>query len=514
MTDYTHEIVDWIRYHALNQPEKLAQVDLASGRKFTYAQMHDRVGRIAGMLKAHGIRRGDRVGFLALNSTDIMDFIFATWRIGGISLALNFRLTPGELEFIVNDAAPDFMLVDDVFTETAEALKSMTDVKHWMRFDGIGGDTEFEQALAKAEPVLEMEELQPDDQCMLMYSSGTTGQPKGVIITHGMMLWTAINVQIGVGFTSESVNMSFMPLFHIGGLNVFAVPAAYAGGTSVIMRIVDVGAVLDTINDPDLGVTHFLGVPAIYNGLRQHPKMETTDFSRIEAAFAGAEAVPVELLKWWRGKGIVVQEGWGMTENCASGTLFRKDDPIEKLGSAGRIGMHSAAKIVREDGSEASRGEAGELWVRGKAVTPGYWNRPEANAECFVNGWFKTGDIARQDEDGYFYIEDRVKDMYISGGENVYPAEVENTLYELPQISEVAVIGLPDEKWGEAGCACVVLKKDQTLTLEEVLTHCKGKLATYKQPAHMVMMSALPRNATGKVLKYQLREKAPEMLAG
>ncbi len=512
MPDYTHEVVDWIGFHAAAQPDKLAQIDLASGRRFTYLQMHDRVGRIAAVLKAHGVKKGDRVGFLALNSTDIMEIIFATWRIGAVSLALNFRLTAEELEFIINDAAPSIIFIDDVFAETADALKQITSVGHWMRFDGVGGDTEFERAIKDAAAILEMIELATDDMCLLMYSSGTTGRPKGVIVTHGMMLWSAVNCRAGVGFTEQSVNLSFMPLFHIGGLNVFACPAAYAGGTSVIMRIVDASAILETINDADIGVTHFLAVPAIYNGLRQHPKIESTDFSRVEAALAGAEAVPVELVKWWIDKGLIIQEGYGMTETAASSTLLRRDEIPHKLGSAGCAGMHGKMAIFRDDGTPAPRGEPGELWVCGPTITPGYWNRPEANKECFVDGWFKTGDIARQDEEGYFYIEDRLKDMYISAGENIYPAEIENVLYEMQEIAEVAIIGIPDEKWGEAGCACVVFRQEKNLDLADLVAHCKGRLATYKQPTHMLVLDELPRNATGKVLKYQLRQSVPKKL--
>ncbi len=512
MSDYAFEVVDWIKYHAAIQPEKIAQIDLGSGRQYTYPQMHDRVSRIAGILQAHGIKKGDRVGFYGLNSTDIMDIVFATWRLGGISLALNFRLTASELEYIVNDAAPDFMFVDDVFRETAEELKKLTSVKNWMSFDGMGGDTEFERAIAAATPVEEMVPLEKTDQCMLMYSSGTTGKPKGVIITHGMMLWSAVNTKGFAELNHDAVALAFMPLFHIGGFNVFAAPIAYCGGTSVIMRIVDVGVVLDTIDDAELGVTHFLGVPAIFNGMRQHPKALTTDYSRIKAAYAGAEAVPVDLVKWWIDHGLIVQEGYGMTETAASTLLLTKDSIPEKLGSAGRPGMHMDIGVFREDGTRADPDEIGELWLRGPTITPGYWNKPEETKESFVNGWFKTGDLARQDADGFFYIEDRVKDMYISGGENVYPAEVENILYELPQIAEVAVIGVPNEQWGEIGCAVIVLKKDATLTLEEIGAHCEGRLAKYKHPAHMVTMSMLPRNATGKVLKFQLRQSVPKEL--
>ena len=507
MTDYNYEVVDWVKGHASIQPDGLAMVDLASNRRYSYDDMHERVARVAGLLKARGVKKGDRVGFLALNSTDVLEIIFATWRLGAVSLALNFRLTPNELEYIVNDATPDVIFLDEVFAPVGEALKGMTKVKHWISFDGVGGDTEYEQEIASASPVYDMqEELFVQDQCLLMYSSGTTGKPKGVIITHGMMMWSGINAKSFSDVSHKSVNLCFMPLFHIGGLNVFASPVVYSGGTNIIMRMVDTGAILDCIDNPEIGVTHFLAVPAIYNGLKEHPKAETTDYSRVQAALAGGEAVPANLVKWWVEKGLYVQEGFGMTETAASTTLLGKEDIPRKIGSAGKIGMHGAMLIADQDGKEVPVGEVGELCLKGVCITPGYWNRDDANEDGFRNGWFRTGDLARIDEEGFLYIEDRVKDMYISGGENVYPAEVENALGTMAQISEVAVIGVQDDRWGETGCACVVLKRDCSLSLEEVQTHVMTTLARYKHPNHLHVVDALPRNATGKVLKYQLRD--------
>lgn len=497
-------IIDWIGHNAVNRPEKTATLELPSGRSQSYAQMHDRVGRTAAWLSSLGVGKGDRVGVLALNSSDTLDIIFATWRIGAVHLALNFRLTPSELDYIIGNAEPHVLIFDQELQETVDSLTVAVD--HLIDMNGQGGDSTFDSSIVDQTPVLSMIELEPDDQCMLMYSSGTTGLPKGVIITHRMMLWAQFNGGAPMDCTSDMVSLTVMPLFHIGGLQVFTCPALFAGGVAIVMRNFDPGATLDAFDNAEYGITHFLGVPAIFNALRDHPKNPQTDFSRLKALIAGAEAVPEALVNWWYERGVVIQEGYGMTENTASCCILGRDDVPARVGSAGKALRHIQIKIVREDGTEAEPGESGELWCRGPVVTPGYWRREEADAETFVDGWLRTGDIGSCDAEGFIYIEDRLKDMYISGGENVYPAEIENVLYQLKEIREVAVIGVPDERFGETGCAVVALQDGATLTAAEIIEHCRGLLARYKQPNHVVFTDALPRNATGKVLKFELRQ--------
>jgi fatty-acyl-CoA synthase len=496
-------IVDWIAHNAANLPHKTATIELPSQRRRSYAEMHDRVGRIARWLIDLGVQRGDRVGVLAPNSIDTMEIVFATWRIGAVHLALNFRLTAGELDFIIGNAEPKVVIYDAELTGTVEALS--VPVEHLVETEGQGGDSDFEARTAAADPIPDMVSVEPDDLCMLMYSSGTTGRPKGVMITHGNMIWAQVNAGAPMRCTEDMVGLAVMPLFHIGGLQVFTAPALFAGGTAVIMRSFDPGATLDAFSDRELGITHFLGVPAIFNALRDHPKNPGADLSGLQMVLAGAEAVPEALVRWWGERGVVIQEGYGMTENVASCCVLGRDDVTRKAGSCGKPLRHIELKIAREDGSAAAPGESGEIWCRGPVVTPGYWKRDDANAEAFVDGWFRTGDIGSIDADGFFYVEDRLKDMYISGGENVYPAEIENVLYELDAIREVAVIGVPDERWGETGCAVVALQDQADLTVEDILAHCRPKLARFKQPARVVFVDALPRNATGKVLKFELR---------
>ena len=510
-TDYA--VVDCIAHHAGSTPDKLAMVELPSGRRYSYAQMHGRISRLAGHLRALGIGSGDRVGFLALNTTDILDLVFATWRIGGIAVALNFRLTAEELGFILADSGPRIIVHDRDMRETVDALKAGFDNLTWIETAGDGSDSAFETAIAQCrEPVEERVPQALHDHCMLMYSSGTTGRPKGVIITHGMLHFSfAAGVGPGQG-SQNSVSLAVMPLFHIAAMNVSCLPALTTGATTVVMRVFEPGAVLAVLGDREMAISHFFAVPAAFNALRQHPGAEATDLSRLVTVLSGAETVPPPLVAWWSERGVLIQEGFGLTETAGQGCLLAKQDVVDKIGSAGKPLIHSRMKIVKNDGTDAGPDETGEIWIKGAVVTPGYWKRPEATAGAFVDGWFRTGDIGRRDSEGYYYVEDRLKDMYISGGENIYPAEIEGVLYGMEDIAEVAVIGVSDGTWGQVGCAAVVPKSGRGIDLAAISGFCDGRLAKYKHPAHLVLLEALPRNATGKVLKFRLREMVPARL--
>ena len=503
----TDTVVDWVSHHARTTPSKVATIDLASGRRHTYQDLDDRVGRIAGFLRATGIGKGDRVGLIAMNSTDILDIIFATWRVGAVHLALNFRLTAAELAFIVGDAAPELIFCDQAFAGLKNALEPQNPELRWVELDGVGGDTEFEAAIAAATPVGTMVEQKPSDQAMLMYSSGTTGRPKGVVITHGMVMAAVINEAINFEAGRNTVSYAVMPLFHIGAMMGFSVPAMFFGATALVERVFEPGAMIRNLTSEEYGVTHFLALPGIYNAMKMHPDCNTADFSRIVIAAGGAEPMPEPVLRWWYQHGVPIVEVYGMTETTGLACSLLREDVPHRIGSAGKPALFTEMKIMKSDSEEAASGEQGEIWMRGANITTAYWRRPEADAEAFVDGWLRSGDIGRRDEEGYITIEDRIKDMYISGGENVYPAEVESVLYMLPEVAEAAVIGVPDPKWGESGCAVVVLKPGAGLDLETVKRHCQGHLARYKHPSRLEIRDALPRNATGKILKFILRDE-------
>jgi fatty-acyl-CoA synthase len=297
-----------------------------------------------------------------------------------------------------------------------------------------------------------------------------------------------------------------LPLFHTGGLNCYTNPVLHAGGTVLIMRQFDPALALKLISDPAQGINVFFGVPSIYQFMAQHPAFEAADFSRLIVGGVGGAPMPVPLLQVWETRGVALQQGYGMTETSPAVLALDREDAARKAGSAGKPVLHTEVRVVRPDGTDCAVGELGELWVKGPNITPGYWNRPDANKSSFTEGWLHTGDATRVDEEGFYYIVDRWKDMYISGGENVYPAEVENVLHQLPAIAEAAVIGVSDAQWGEVGMAIVAVKPGRSLTEAEIVAHCAKNLARFKCPRLIRFVDALPRNATGKIHKPTLRK--------
>ena len=495
---------DWIAHFGRRTPDKIAAVDLASQRRLSYAQFDARISLLATHLRDKlKVARGDRVAVLALNTTDTLEVQFACFRIGAVFLPLNTRLTVPELQFIVGDASPKVMIHDTDLAEVALSVAKLCGVSSALRL-GPGGS--YEAALAASKPLDIAETVTLDDISTIMYTSGTTGQPKGAIITHGMTFWNCVNLGGPAYISPSSVLLTVLPLFHTGGLNCYTNPVLHAGGTVLIMRAFDPASALQLISDPSHGINQFFGVPAIYQFMSQHASFATADFSRLVIGGVGGAPMPVPLLKVWEARGVALQQGYGMTETSPAVLTLDKEDAARKAGSSGKPVLHTEVRIVRPDGSDAEVGELGELWVRGPNVTPGYWNRPDANASSFTDGWLHTGDATRIDEEGFYYIVDRWKDMYISGGENVYPAEVESVLHQLSAVAEAAVIGIPSEQWGEVGMAIVAIKPGHTLGPEEIHAHCQANLARFKCPRLIEFVDALPRNATGKIHKPTLRK--------
>ena len=496
---------DWIAHHARIAGADVATVDLHENRTLTYGELDTRIGRLATWLRGAGVTRGDRAAILAQNCTDFFELQFACGRLGAIFVPLNWRLTVPELSFIVGDAAPKVLIHDIEFVETAAALARV--VPGLTLLARAGAHSDYEAALAQSQPLAQPEPVTHDDVSTIMYTSGTTGRPKGAMITHGMTFWNVINLGGLSEVNNASVFLAVLPLFHTGGLNCYSNPVFHAGGKVLVPRAFDPGQTLRMFADPSVGLTHFFGVPAHYQFLLQHPDFERTDLSRLKVAGVGGAPMPVPLLQAWIARGVALIHGYGMTETSPSVLCLGRRDAARKIGSAGQPVLHTETRVVDAQGNDVPRGEMGELWVRGPNVTPGYWNRPEANRGSFTDGWLHTGDAARVDDEGYYYIVDRTKDMYISGGENVYPAEVESVLYQIAQLAEAAVIGVPDERWGEVGKAIVAVKPGQVLTEQQILDHCSENLARFKLPRFIEFVQALPRNATGKVHKPTLRQQ-------
>jgi fatty-acyl-CoA synthase len=496
---------DWIAHFGRRTPDKLAAIDLASGRQFSYAQFDARISHLAAHLRDRlNIKRGDRIAVLALNTTDTLEVQSACGRIGAVFLPLNTRLTLPELQYIVGDAAPSLIIHDAELADVALSLAKLCNVVSVLL---LGPGCSYEAAIANSKPLDKAEVVMLDDISTIMYTSGTTGQPKGAIITHGMTFWNCVNLGGPAYISPSSVLLTVLPLFHTGGLNCYTNPVLHAGGTVLIMRAFDPALALQLISDPSRGINVFFGVPSIYQFMAQHPAFATSDFSRLVIGGVGGAPMPVPLLKVWEERGVALQQGYGMTETSPAVLTLDREDARRKAGSSGKPVLHTEVRIVKPDGSEAGVGELGELWVRGPNVTPGYWNRPDANQSSFTDGWLHTGDATRIDEEGFYYIVDRWKDMYISGGENVYPAEVENVLHQLAAIAEAAVIGVPHEQWGEVGMAIVAVKSGHAVNEAEIHAHCAANLARFKCPRLIRFVDALPRNATGKIHKPTLRSE-------
>ena len=499
---------DWLAHHRASRPDKEGVRELASQRRFSYGELDRRADAMAGWLASQGVARGDRVALLAHNGVEYFDLQFGCGRRAAIAVLLNWRLTVPELEYILNDSAPLLLVHDVEFTEAAQALQQRCKIPQLLCIDKHNPASAYEAALAaQAGQPARRELLTHDDVVTIMYTSGTTGHPKGAMITHGMNFWNCTNLGTPSGVGKDTVHLSVLPLFHTGGLNCYSNPVLHAGGTVVIMRSFDPGHALRVIGDPAEQITHFFGVPAPYQFMLQHAEFPTTDLSRLRSAGVGGAPCALPILQGWADRGVNLMQGFGMTETSPACIFLEPADALRKLGSTGKALMHTEARIVNDDGADCGPDEIGELWVAGPNITPGYWNRPDATAGAFAGRWLKTGDAARRDSEGFYYIVDRWKDMYISGGENVYPAEVENVLYQLPQVAEAAVIGVPSDKWGETGLAVLALKPGQTLDKATVLAHCADRLARFKQPHDIAIVPVLPRNATGKVLKRELRKQ-------
>jgi fatty-acyl-CoA synthase len=498
---------DWIGHHAANRPVHEAVRELATGRSFTYADLDRRIDAMAAHFAALGIGRGERVAVLAHNGVEFFDVQFACARTGAICVLLNWRLTVSELEYILTDSSPMLLVHDVEFADAAEQLQGRCSIDSLLTIDGGTPDSPYEAALAAGsdrQPV-ERITLTHDDVVTIMYTSGTTGLPKGAMITHGMNFWNCVNLGIPAGIGIDTVHLNVLPLFHTGGLNCYSNPVLHAGGTVVLMRQFDPGETLRVLGDPEQGITHFFAVPAPYQFMMQHPDFADTDLTRLRIAGVGGAPCALTIMEGWTERGVQLAQGFGMTETSPAAIFLDPGDALRKIGSTGKALMHTEYRIVNEQGDDCAPDEVGELWVAGPHITPGYWNKPEATASSFDGRWLKTGDAARVDDEGFVYIVDRWKDMYISGGENVYPAEVENVLYQLPQVAEAAIIGVPSERWGESGLAVIALKPGAELDRQTVQEHCAERLAKFKVPSDIAIVEALPRNATGKVLKRELR---------
>lgn len=488
--------LDWLSRWATYAPDRVALVDADTNREWTWRQLFSSALRLSRLLEASGVKRGDRVAVLAGNEVGFIPLFFAVTRLGATLVPINFRLAAREIDHILSDSQPSLFIHSSVFGDTVSKLAPIAAMKR--SFEALEQDAStFSDAPS---PFLATQH----DACMVLYTSGTTGAPKGALITHAMVFWNSVSTGLRLDLTQQDVTVSFLPFFHTSGWHVLNTPFLHRGARIVFLKKFDAERILSLCDSH--GVTVLFGVPTTMDTMARAPSFAKTSLKTVRFAIVGGEPMPLELIKTWQARGVAIRQGFGMTEfgpNCFS---LNAEDSARKMGSIGFPNFYVDAKIVRDDGMECGVDEIGELLLRGPACTPGYWQNEKATREAFSDGWFVTGDLLRKDAEGFFFVAGRKKEMFISGGENVYPVEIERVLSTHPKLREVAVIGVKDAQWGEVGKAFVAPIDGATVTADEVLAFLQGKLARYKLPKSVVVRDALPKSDSGKILKRALTE--------
>ncbi|MBN1203982.1 MAG: long-chain fatty acid--CoA ligase [Myxococcaceae bacterium] len=506
MTPIVH---DWLARRAWLSPDRVALIDtLSGGRRITFREWNATANRTARLLHdTLGVRRGDRVAVLAMNCVEYLDLLFACAKLGAILQPLNWRLSPEELKGLLADAEPLVLVYGPDFQAQVDAVRlHACSVRHVVPLVDSPGrlatDVPFAARDSLADTPPPPLELEAGDPWVLCYTGGSTGLPKAAILTHGSITANAANTVVSWGLTAEDVALLNAPLFHTGGLNVFTTPLVYVGGASVVCRGFDVEQVLDLVDRGEVSLV--FGVPTMFIELQRHPRFDTVDFSRLKLLISGGAPCPAPVFERFFARGVAFKTGYGLTEAGPNNFWLPPGEVRRKPGAVGVPLFHIEARLEGD-------GEVGELLLRGPHVCAGYWRRPEETARALAGGWLHTGDLAERDADGCYRIVGRVKDLIISGGENIYPAEVESVLAGHPEVAEVAIIGVPDPKWGEVPRALVVPRPGAALTAEALLAYCQGRLARYKAPKTVRFVDALPRTAAGKVDRRELaaRHGAP-----
>jgi fatty-acyl-CoA synthase len=503
-------IGDWLARREMLSPNKIALIDAINGyRKITYREWNRSANRTANFLRERlGVTKGDRVAILAMNCIEYLDVWFACGKLGAIMQTLNWRLTPTELAGLIADATPTVLIYGADFEKQVETLRAMNALPAQVVALSPGQLQNIAFAergnFSDAPPPAVM--LNWNDPWVICYTGGTTGLPKGAILTHRSITANSVNTIVSWGLTPDDVTILNSPLFHTGGLNVFTAPLVHMGGASIVCRAFDVDQVFDLVRDAD--VTIYFGVPTMFIAMQQHARWMQADFSKLKFIISGGAPCPLPVFEKFWARNIDFKTGYGLTESGPNTFWLPLEDVRRKPGAVGFPLFHVEVQVVDEQERECNADQVGELLIRGPHLCDGYWNRPAETAKAISpDGWFRTGDLARRDAEGYYYIVGRSKDMIISGGENIYPAEIESVLHAHAAVAEAALIGVPDIKWGEVGRAIVVRHKDAYVTPEELIAFCAQSLAKYKIPKSFVFVDALPKTAAGKIDKKLLVEK-------
>ncbi|WP_284036214.1 long-chain fatty acid--CoA ligase [Neobacillus sp. 114] len=487
--------LDWLENRARLSPNKAAIIDDKTKETWTYEELNARASNTAANLQNMGVKKGDRVALLAPNHICYFDLLFACGKIGAIFVPLNWRLSVHEINEILQDCTPILIGVHEQFIQIYDQLPE--EKPHAFM---VGGSNYSEiNFLQKVEGISETDPL------AMIYTGGTTGKPKGVVLSHRSILWNGINSILSWGLTDQDVTVNYMPMFHTGGLNALSIPILMMGGTVVIGDHFDAAEAVESINR--YHCTIILLVPTMYHMLIQSEEFKSSHFPSMKIFLSGAAPCPLQIYEAFQTKGLAFKEGYGLTEAGPNNFYISPQEAQIKRGSVGKPMMFNSIILEKTDGREAAANEVGELLIRGKHAFSFYWNNEQATDETMTEGWIRTGDLAKRDEQGYYYIVGRKKDMIITGGENIYPLEIEHWLAEHPAIEEAAVIGLPEEKWGEVVAAFIVFK-EWSITDDELKTYCEAKLGRYKIPKKFIQVNELPKTHVGKIDKKKLKEMA------
>jgi fatty-acyl-CoA synthase len=494
----------WTARRAQMTPNRTAFV--FADRSITYAEVHTRTTKLASLLREGGMKAGDRVAYLGPNHVAFAEIMFATHMLGGIFVPLNFRLAAPEIDYMLDHSGATVLIYAPECAEVVRALPNTSGLLEVMCLEPSSPEErDYESLLSKGDPTPIDVRVGLDDIAVILYTSGTTGRPKGAMLSHANLVWNAFNLMIGLDVASDEVALISAPLFHVAALAQMLLPTFMKGGCSLIMPSWNVDRCYDLIEERR--VTWMFGVMTMFAAFAQSPRWADADLSSLRSLMTGGSAIPVSLIRTYQERGLVFCQGYGLTETAPGATFLEASESIRKAGSAGLPVFFADVRVVRPDLAEVAVGEAGEVLIQGPNVTPGYWRNPEATSEAFAeDGWFRSGDVAVRDDEGHLYIVDRVKDMYISGGENVYPAEVEGVLFEHPAVAEIAVVGIPDSTWGEVGRAFLVCRPGASVTGDDLREFLRDRLAKYKVPRYFDVVNDLPKTGSGKIQKSRLRD--------
>ena len=505
MTTRAPWATDWLARREALSPHKIALIDTQhDDRAITFREWNRAANRTAHLLCALGVGKGDRVAILASNCVEYLDLWFACGKLGAILQTLNWRLAPAELAGLVTDAEPTVFIAGASFAGTAQRILAIANsparqITLGPEFDGLRD--------AQPDTPLPDPGLCDDDPWVICYTGGTTGLPKGALLTHGSITANSVNTVMSWGLDSNDIAILNAPLFHTGGLNVFTAPLVHAGGTSIVCAGFDAEQVFNLVEQA--GVTVFFGVPTMFIALQQHPRWSAADFSRLKIVISGGAACPLPVFERFWARGVDFKTGYGLTEAGPNTFWLPRELVRAKPGAVGWPLFHVHVQVRDEQGAECGPDQVGELFIRGPHVAAGYWRRPEETVKAIdAAGWLSTGDLARRDADGCYTIVGRSKDMIISGGENIYPAEVESVLHGHPDVAEAAVVGVPDPKWGEVGRAYIVPRAGAAPAADALITFCQAQLARFKIPKSFVLVASLPKTGAGKVDKKALQREA------